>query len=59
MEQEKPERTKTSLTISTELHKNIKVLAIMQERDVSEIYEEALRDLLVKYNYNIAFGKNK
>lgn len=57
MERDKPDRTKTSLTISTELHKTVKMLAVLQGRDVSEIYEEALRDVLVKHNFSLPMGK--
>jgi predicted HicB family RNase H-like nuclease len=45
----KTERQKTSVYISKELHKRAKILAIEQERDLSELYEEALRTIIEKY----------
>lgn len=48
---ETSDKVKTSLTISKELHKNIKLLAVMEDCDVSKLYEEALRDLITKRKF--------
>jgi len=33
-----------------ELHKKIKLLSVQLEKDITELVEEALKDLLEKYN---------
>ncbi len=49
MIERKTERQKTSVYISKELHKRAKILAVEQERDLSELYEEALQAIIEKY----------
>ena len=50
---EKPDRVKTSLSISKELHKQIKILAVIEGKGASELYEEALRELIFKRKFRV------
>ena len=50
----KPGRVKASLVLSKALHTEIKLLAVMEGRTLSEIYEEALREYIIRRKMNAA-----
>lgn len=50
-----PTRTKTSINLPSDLIQQVKFLAVAQERDYSELHEEALRDLIEKYGFRIDY----
>jgi ribosomal protein L13 len=43
-------RTNYATTLNPKLIKNIKMLAVEQDKKVNELLEEAIQDLLKKYN---------
>lgn len=50
-----PTRTKTSINLPSDLIQQVKFLAVAQERDFSELHEEALRDLIKKYEFKVNY----
>ena len=50
----KPDRVKASLVVSKALHKEMKLLAVMDGKTLSEIYEEALREYIIRRKMNSA-----
>ena len=50
----KPDRVKASLVLSKALHKEMKLLAVMEGKTLSEIYEEALREFIIRRKMNAA-----
>ena len=48
----KPDRIKASLTLSRALHKEMKLLAVIEGKTLSELYEEALREFIIKRKMN-------
>jgi predicted transcriptional regulator len=49
----KTEREKISIYVSGELHKSLKMLAVARDQDISEVYAEAMRDIIAKYDFQV------
>lgn len=50
-----PARTKTSINLPSDLIQQIKFLAVAQNREFSDLHEEALRDLIEKYKFKVNY----
>ena len=50
-----PGRIKTSINLPSDLIQQIKFLAVAQNREFSDLHEEALRDLIEKYKFKVNY----
>ena len=54
-----PGRIKTSINLPSDLIQQIKFLAVAQNREFSDLHEEALRDLIEKYKFRVEYHMEK
>ena len=49
----KKDRSQISIYVSSDLHKALKMLSVAQDKDIADIYEEAMRDIIEKYGFKV------